>query len=94
MSELIIKMPPLGESVTEATVSQWMVKPGDYVKKYDPILEAISDKVVTEIPSSDEGVIEELLVNENDVVPIGTDILKMTTEGAAESAPTTKKETV
>ncbi|WP_125590714.1 dihydrolipoamide acetyltransferase family protein [Companilactobacillus jidongensis] len=93
MSELIIKMPPLGESVTEATVSQWMVKPGDHVKKYDPILEAISDKVVTEIPSNDDGVIEELLVNENDVVPIGTDILKMTTEGAVGSVPVAKVET-
>ncbi|WP_125566675.1 dihydrolipoamide acetyltransferase family protein [Companilactobacillus insicii] len=82
MSELIIKMPPLGESVTEATVSQWMVKPGDKVKKYDPILEAISDKVVTEIPSSDDGVVTELLVAENDVVPIGTDILKMNTDSS------------
>lgn len=85
MSELVIKMPPLGESVTEATVSQWMVKPGDKVKKYDPILEAISDKVVTEIPSSDDGVVTELLVNENDVVPIGADILKMSTDGSGAS---------
>ncbi|WP_125764994.1 dihydrolipoamide acetyltransferase family protein [Companilactobacillus hulinensis] len=83
MSEIIIKMPPLGESVTEATVSQWLVKPGDKVKKYDPILEAISDKVVTEIPSSDDGVISELLVKENDVVSIGADILKMNTDEKA-----------
>ncbi|WP_334328813.1 dihydrolipoamide acetyltransferase family protein [Companilactobacillus sp. HBUAS59699] len=92
MSELVIKMPPLGESVTEATVSQWMVKPGDKVKKYDPILEAISDKVVTEIPSSDDGVVTELLVNENDVVPIGADILKMSTDGSAAGSGNQKEE--
>lgn len=77
MSEIAIKMPPLGESITEATVGSWFVEPGTKVKKYDPLLEAMSDKVTTEIPASEDGVISQLLVSEGDVVAIGTEILKM-----------------
>ena len=50
-----VTMPQLGESVTEGTLSQWIVKPGDKVKKYDPIAEVLSDKVSAEIPSSYTG---------------------------------------
>lgn len=57
-----IIMPDLGESVTEATVTEWLIKPGDQVNKYDPLLEAQSDKVVTEIPSEFDGEIVEVLV--------------------------------
>lgn len=70
-----IKMPDLGESVTEATVVEWFVKVGDTVSKYDPILEAQSDKVVTEIPSEFDGEITEILVAEGETVPIGTNLL-------------------
>lgn len=70
-----IKMPDLGESVTEATVVEWFVKVGDTVSKYDPILEAQSDKVVTEIPSEFDGKITEILVAEGETVPIGTNLL-------------------
>lgn len=76
-----ILMPNLGESVTEATVIDWLVKPGDTVKKYDVLLEAQSDKVVTEIPSEYDGVIKEILVEADDTVPIGTELLKMEIEG-------------
>jgi len=79
MSEIVIKMPPLGESVTEATIASWMVEPGTKVKKYDPLLEAMSDKVTTEIPASDDGVVKELLVAEGEVVEIGTDIMTLDT---------------
>ena len=70
-----IKMPDLGESVTEATVVEWFVKVGDTVSKYDPILEAQSDKVVTEIPSEFDGKITEILVAEGETVPIGMNLL-------------------
>lgn len=81
-----ILMPNLGESVTEATVVEWLVKPGDKVEKYDVLLEAQSDKVVTEIPSEFEGVIQELLIEANDTVPIGTQLLTMEIEGASGEA--------
>ncbi|MED4871873.1 biotin/lipoyl-containing protein, partial [Geobacillus stearothermophilus] len=55
-----LTMPQLGESVTEGTISKWLVSPGDKVNKYDPIAEVITDKVSAEIPSSFAGVIREL----------------------------------
>lgn len=76
-----IKVPNLGESVTEATISEWLVSPGDKVKRYDPLLEAQSDKVVTEIPSDYEGVVKEILVEADETVPIGTEILVIEVEG-------------
>jgi 2-oxoisovalerate dehydrogenase E2 component (dihydrolipoyl transacylase) len=51
MAEKVV-MPKLGETVTEGTVSRWLVKAGDQVKKYDPICEVTTDKVVAEVPST------------------------------------------
>ncbi|MDN8899269.1 biotin/lipoyl-containing protein, partial [Staphylococcus aureus] len=53
-----IKMPHLGESVTEAAIVQWLVKPGESVKRYDPLMEVVSDKVTTEVPSDFDGVVK------------------------------------
>ena len=53
-----IKMPQLGESVTEGTVSSWLVQVGDEVNKYDPIAEVLTDKVNAEVPSSYSGTIK------------------------------------
>lgn len=58
-----IKMPHLGESVTEAAIVQWLVKPGDSVKRYDPLMEVVSDKVTTEVPSDFDGVVKEFLIS-------------------------------
>ena len=77
-----IIMPDLGESVTEATVTEWLIQPGDQVNKYDPLLEAQSDKVVTEIPSEFDGKIIEILIEAGEIVPIGTKLLKIEVEGA------------
>ena len=57
-------MPQLGESVTEGTIGKWLVKPGESVKKYQPIAEVITDKVNAEIPAPADGVIEALTVAE------------------------------
>lgn len=83
-----ITMPKLGESVTEGTISTWLVKPGDTVSKYDAIAEVMTDKVNAEIPSSFTGVIKELIVSEGDTVEVGTLICTIETEEAGE-----KKET-
>lgn len=69
-----ITMPQLGESVTEGTISKWLVSVGDYVKKYDPLAEVMTDKVNAEIPSSFEGVIQELTADEGDTLSVGETI--------------------
>ena len=74
-----ISMPQLGESVTEGTLERWLVKPGDQVKKYDPIAEVITDKVNAEIPSSYEGVVDELLIDEGATVEVGTNVCTILT---------------
>jgi 2-oxoisovalerate dehydrogenase E2 component (dihydrolipoyl transacylase) len=59
-----IKMPQLGESVTEGTISNWLVSVGDKVNKYDPLAEVMTDKVNAEVPSSFSGVIKEIIAEE------------------------------
>ncbi|NHM32169.1 dihydrolipoamide acetyltransferase family protein [Neobacillus terrae] len=70
-----IKMPQLGESVTEGTISKWLVSVGDKVNKYDPLAEVMTDKVNAEVPSSFEGVIKELIAAEGDTLAVGEVIL-------------------
>ncbi|MFP3124451.1 2-oxo acid dehydrogenase subunit E2 [Ectobacillus funiculus] len=72
-----ITMPQLGESVTEGTISRWLVSVGDHVKKYDPLAEVMTDKVNAEIPSSFEGVIQELVASEGDTLLVGETICIM-----------------
>ncbi|WP_146202432.1 dihydrolipoamide acetyltransferase family protein [Gracilibacillus dipsosauri] len=66
-----INMPQLGESVTEGTVSTWLVKVGDYVEKYDAIAEVMTDKVNAEVPSSYSGVIKEIIAQEGETIEVG-----------------------
>lgn len=86
MATVDLVMPKMGESIMEATILKWHKKPGDAVKMDETVLEIATDKVDSEVPSTSEGVLEEVLFNENDVVPIGTVIARIRT-GAAESAP-------
>jgi 2-oxoglutarate dehydrogenase E2 component (dihydrolipoamide succinyltransferase) len=91
MSVVDLIMPKLGESIMEATILKWHKKVGDRVAQDETILDIATDKVDSEVPSTEEGVIEEILFAENDVVPIGTVIVKIRT-GASEvftSAPST-----
>lgn len=81
-------MPKMGESIMEATVLKWHKQPGDTVKMDETVLEIATDKVDSEVPSTAEGTITEILFKENDVVPVGTVIARISTGGAAEvSAP-------
>ncbi|HET7521739.1 MAG TPA: dihydrolipoamide acetyltransferase family protein [Bacillales bacterium] len=66
-----IVMPQLGESVTEGTISKWLIEAGDTVKKYDPIAEVMTDKVNAEVPSSFTGTIKELVASEGDTLEVG-----------------------
>ncbi|QGG53953.1 dihydrolipoamide acetyltransferase family protein [Lysinibacillus pakistanensis] len=91
-----ITMPQLGESVTEGTIEKWLVKPGDTVKKYDPLAEVATDKVNAEIPSSFEGVITELLAEEGQTLPVGAIVCSIEIAGDSElpPPPPTKKSAV
>ncbi|MCE0535474.1 lipoyl domain-containing protein [Kineosporia rhizophila] len=66
-----VRMPTLGESITECTVARWLRQPGDSVRAGEPLLEVSTDKVDTEIPSPVTGVIREILVRENETVKVG-----------------------
>ncbi len=67
-----IKMPQLGESVTEGTVDRWLKKEGDFVKRDEPLVEVVTDKVNAEIPSPLEGRLVKIDVAEGTTVPVGT----------------------
>ena len=75
IAELV--MPKLGESIMEATILKWHKKVGDPVKQDETVLDIATDKVDSEVPSTAEGVISEILFNVNDVVPIGTVIARV-----------------
>lgn len=83
-----IKMPKLGESVTEGTIEKWLVSPGDTVEEYDPICEVISDKVTAEVPSVFAGTIKELIAQEGDTIEVGGVICTIETEGGSASPET------
>src|SRR5690554_5254773 len=82
-----ITMPQLGESVTEGTITKWLVKPGDTVKKYDPLAEVMTDKVNAEVPSSYDGTIVELVATEDETVEVGKIICTMEVAGEEVSNP-------
>lgn len=76
-----INMPQLGESVTEGTISKWLVEVGDEINKYDPIAEVTTDKVNAEVPSSFAGKIKELVASEGDTLEVGDLMCYIETEG-------------
>lgn len=86
MATVDLVMPKMGESITEATVLKWHKAPGDAVKMDETVLEIATDKVDSEVPSTAAGTITEILFKENDVVPVGTVIARVSTEGGAASA--------
>ena len=100
MATVDLVMPKLGESIMEATILKWLKQPGDPVKMDETILEIATDKVDSEVPSTAEGVIEEILYQVNDVVPIGKVIARIRTSvssdelrvtGTTPKAPTSEK---
>ncbi len=75
-------MPKLGESIMEATILKWHKQPGDAVKMDETVLDIATDKVDSEVPSTAAGVIDAILFNVNDVVPIGAAIARIRTADA------------
>ena len=83
-----VKMPQLGESITEGTISKWLKQPGDQVKKYEGLVEIITDKVNAEVPAPLSGVLKEIKVKEGATVTVGTEIAVIEeTAAATPSAP-------
>jgi 2-oxoglutarate dehydrogenase E2 component (dihydrolipoamide succinyltransferase) len=85
MATVDLVMPKMGESIMEATILKWHKNAGDSIKMDETLLEIATDKVDSEIPSTTEGVVEELLFNVNDVVPIGTVIARINTSQGGQS---------
>lgn len=81
-----VTLPALGESVTEGTVTRWLVEVGEQVEVDQPLLEVSTDKVDTEVPSPVAGTIQELKVGEDETVEVGA-VLALVGSGAAASAP-------
>src|SRR5881628_3261338 len=86
MATVDLVMPKMGESIMEATVLKWHKAPGDAVKMDETVLEIATDKVDSEVPSTAAGTITEILFKENDVVPVGTIIARINTEGGSAQA--------
>ena len=84
MATFEIKMPKLGESITEGTIISWSVKVGDTVEEDDVLFEVSTAKVSAEIPSPVEGKVKQLLFNEGDTVAIGTVVAILEIEGEGE----------
>ena len=87
MGRTTLKMPQLGESVTEGTVDRWLKQEGDMVRRDEPIVEVVTDKVNAEIPSPFEGRLVRIDVQPGQTVRIGAALAELEVEGAAAPAP-------
>lgn len=93
MAKFELKLPKMGESVAEATVTNWLKKVGDKIEMDEAVLEIATDKVDSEVPSEVAGTLVEILFNTDDVVQVGQTIAIIETEGSAvASTPEVKAE--
>ncbi|HEX7929877.1 MAG TPA: 2-oxoglutarate dehydrogenase complex dihydrolipoyllysine-residue succinyltransferase, partial [Sphingomicrobium sp.] len=81
-----VKVPALGESITEGTLAQWLKKPGEAVAADEPIATLETDKVSVDVPSPSAGVLAETLVNEGDTVEVGATIARIDENASASTA--------
>jgi 2-oxoisovalerate dehydrogenase E2 component (dihydrolipoyl transacylase) len=81
-----VVMPQLGESVHEGTISKWLVKPGDKVVEFEPMLEVDTDKVSAEVPAPVTGILREILAKEGETVQAGAEIAVVEVGGDGEAA--------
>ena len=84
-----VRMPQLGEAVAEATIDRWLKQPGDAVRRFEPLLEVMTEKVNTEIPSPADGVLEEIIAGEGETVAVGAPIARI---AAADASPAPEPE--
>ena len=86
MAKVDVIMPQMGESIAEGTLSRWMKKVGDAVKRDEPIFEISTDKVDAEIPAPQAGVLVEILVQEGQTVAVQTVVARLETDASAAAA--------
>ncbi|CAM3916335.1 dihydrolipoamide acetyltransferase family protein [Aquirufa aurantiipilula] len=95
MAIMEVIMPKMGESIMEATVLNWLKKPGDYVEADEFILEVATDKIDTEVPSPVSGYLQKIIVPVGEIATIGKAICVIdSTENSAEHSPTTSASTM
>jgi 2-oxoglutarate dehydrogenase E2 component (dihydrolipoamide succinyltransferase) len=87
MAKFELKLPKMGESVAEATITNWLKKVGESIEMDEAVLEIATDKVDSEVPSEVSGVLTEILFNVDDVVQVGQTIAIIETEGGSVSEP-------
>jgi 2-oxoglutarate dehydrogenase E2 component (dihydrolipoamide succinyltransferase) len=87
-----IRVPTLGESITEATIGRWFKKPGEAVKVDEPLVELETDKVTIEVPAPSAGVLSEIVAKDGDTVAVGALLGQIAAGGAAAAAPAAKAE--
>ncbi len=94
MAEIELIMPKMGESVAEATIIKWLKEEGDTIEAEESVLEIATDKVDSEVPAPEDGILKKKLFNEDDVVQVGQVIAIIETDAAAaeSSAPAPKAE--
>ena len=96
MARVELIMPKMGESIMEATILNWLKKPGDKIEQDESVLEVATDKVDTEVPSTHAGVLTEILAKVGEVVKVGSVIAVLTTEvseGASHPSPLSRSDT-
>ena len=87
MAKFELKLPKMGESVAEATITNWLKKVGEKIEVDEAVLEIATDKVDSEIPSEVSGVLSEILFNVDDIVKVGQTIAIIETEGVVSESP-------
>src|ERR1700746_2066671 len=91
MAQTEVKMPQMGESIFEGTVTKWLKKKGDKVQRDEPLFEISTDKIDTEIPSPAAGVVQDILVKEGQTVQINT-VVAVIGDGSAKPATESARE--
>lgn len=96
MAQIEILLPAMGEGIIEATITKWLIKEGDKVEEDQSLVEVATDKVDSEIPAPEDGVIEKLLFNEDDIPKVGDTLAILSTNGSSsdESAEDTEEKNV
>jgi 2-oxoglutarate dehydrogenase E2 component (dihydrolipoamide succinyltransferase) len=87
MAQYELTMPKMGESIAEATIIRWLKNEGERIEADEPLLEIATDKVDSEVPSPQSGILSKKLFNENDVVAVGALVAIIETEAAGANAP-------
>lgn len=93
MARFELKLPKMGESVAEATITSWLKSIGDTIESDEPVLEIATDKVDSEVPSEVDGTLVEILFQVDDVVQVGQTIAIIETSGTSAAAPVASQET-